>query len=136
MNFNQKPEQCGFGFRQIVLNAELNRLEFVQLNKQGYDSIIKISDIKQVIIPQITSDIIKIQRGNKKQNSSFESEITNTDSFPERKLLTPKKLFYSNTAKQLNSPTIAVSSGLICKTDENFKENALKVSKYVFKIAT
>ena len=62
LDFTKPPEQCGFTLRKIVYNITENKLEFFKGNSQFAESSILFKDAKSVVIPSLTSLIIKAQR--------------------------------------------------------------------------
>jgi len=70
------PEQCGYGLRHISLSRNLSRLEF-RSNKPGLDGILEISSIKNIIVPQMTMDVVKIQRTKLSDSNINPDEYSN-----------------------------------------------------------
>ena len=57
------PEACGYGIRELKLSTNLISLKFSTLQRKK-DVTVKVSDIVRVIIPQSTSEIVKVIRGD------------------------------------------------------------------------
>lgn len=56
------PENCGYGTRFIYLNRHLNRIEFRHHLKNTVENSVPIDHILRPVIPQITKEILRLQR--------------------------------------------------------------------------
>lgn len=53
------PEECGYGVRKMKLNRQLGKIEIRQIGKAGVESSIIVDQIVSIVVPSITSEIIK-----------------------------------------------------------------------------
>jgi hypothetical protein len=58
------PENCGYGVRSLRLNNELDKIEIRNTIKNGVESVVLICTILRPVVPQLTLDILKIQKRN------------------------------------------------------------------------
>lgn len=58
----QPPELCGFGMRSLMLHRSLEKIEVRHTSKPGVEAVIAISTILRPVVPQITLDILKVQK--------------------------------------------------------------------------
>ncbi len=56
------PEVCGYGMRTIKLNKNLDRIEIRHPYKPGVEMNISFGTILRPVVPQITMDILKVQK--------------------------------------------------------------------------
>ena len=56
------PENCGYGTRFINLNRHLNRIEFRHHLKNNMENCITVEQILRPVIPQITKEILRLQK--------------------------------------------------------------------------
>ena len=56
------PEVCGYGVRNIKLNRNLDKIEIRNGMKSTVELIVAVDTILRPIVPQITMDILKLQK--------------------------------------------------------------------------
>lgn len=56
------PEACGYGVRSIKLHPHLDRIEIKHPSKPGVEITIPVESILRPVVPQITMDILRVQR--------------------------------------------------------------------------
>ena len=56
------PEVCGYGVRSIKLHSNLDKIEIRHTSKSGIEQSIPIDSILRPIVPQITMDILRVQK--------------------------------------------------------------------------
>jgi len=56
------PENCGYGTRFINLNRHLSRIEFRHHLKNSVENYITIDQILRPVVPQITKEILRLQK--------------------------------------------------------------------------
>jgi len=56
------PEACGYGVRSMRLHPNLDRIEIRHTAKPGIELSISVDQILRPIVPQITMDILRVQR--------------------------------------------------------------------------
>lgn len=66
------PEECGYAIRKMKLNKNLGKLEIRNIGKAGVESSIIIDQIVAIVIPTITSDIIKARGKNNEEEQTLE----------------------------------------------------------------
>jgi len=60
----QPPESCGYGMRTLKLTKSLEKIEIRHALKPGVESVIQVTSILRAIVPQITMDILRVQKRN------------------------------------------------------------------------
>lgn len=56
------PEACGYGMRHIKLSQNLEKLEIKNAFKPGIETSISLSTLMRPMVPQVTMDILKVQK--------------------------------------------------------------------------
>ena len=56
------PESCGYGMRHIRLNKDFDKFEIRHAFKPGVETILLLDNFVRPAVPQITTDILKIQK--------------------------------------------------------------------------
>ena len=72
------PESCGYSVRKTKLNKQLNKIEFRAIGKNGVESSIMVDQISSVVVPHMTSEIVKARnKGNDEEHTLEKSEEFN-----------------------------------------------------------
>lgn len=56
------PESCGYGMRHIRLNKDFDKFEIRHAFKPGVEALLQLENFVRPVVPQITTDILKIQK--------------------------------------------------------------------------
>ena len=75
------PESCGYGLRFIQLDQSLKYINIRQNLKNQIEYQIPITDILRPILPQITTEIIKIQKDKRYRNQKMDCSPSMLEEF-------------------------------------------------------
>ena len=81
------PDSCGFGLRLIRLATDLDKLEVKHSVKHTVEGTIALSSIIRPVIPQLTLDILKVQKRTFDMNNPFSTQHKSTDNISTKALL-------------------------------------------------
>lgn len=68
------PETCGYGVRSLKLSQGLDKFEFRQTVKPGIEATLSVASIIRPLVPQLTMDILKIQKKTFDTTNPFSKE--------------------------------------------------------------